>query len=67
MEALEVLTLDTLLCRQKMNLRELVAAEEVLKSRKTALKGRVIHAVIDPQIDMLQLLLIGRRIGLLLD
>ena len=67
MEALEVLTTRTLLGRQKMNLRELVLGKEVLKGLKTLLKRLLIHTVIDPQIDMLQLLLIRCRIGLLLD
>ena len=67
MEALEVLTALALLRWKQMNLRELVAAEEVLKGRKAALKGGIIYTVIDPQINMLQLLLIRRRIGLLLD
>ena len=49
-----------------MNLRELVLVKEGLQCLETALKGGVIHAVIDPQIDMLQLLLVRCRISLLL-
>ena len=67
MEALESLPCGTLFRWQEMNLRELVATEEVLKGRKTALKGCIIHAIIDPQIDMLQLLFVRSRIGLLLN
>ena len=54
-EALQICSGSSLLCWQQFHMRKLVLCEEGLQHRKTLIKRLIIHAVVDPEIHLLEL------------